>query len=204
MRRSEIVDFANSLNGESGHNLVLSIYNSQKNLPRGYVVKKSDAWCATFVSAVFINKGYNSISECSCSKMIDKARKLGIWQENDAYIPKLGDIILYDWNDNGIGDNKGEADHVGIVIKVDGNNITIREGNKSNSIGNRELKINGKYIRGYIIPPFETETPKDIHRYKTIEELVDGIIRGDFGVGVDRKNRLYDYLQDLVNDKLSK
>ena len=32
---------------------------------------------------------------------------MGCWQENDAYVPSPGDAILYDWQDNGIGDNTG-------------------------------------------------------------------------------------------------
>ena len=201
MNRRDIVNYANQLSGESGHNEVLTIYNNQNPLPRNYTVKKSDPWCATFVSAVFLKYNCNIFSECSCNYMIDKAKKAGIWVENDAYKPNIGDVILYDWQDNGIGDNTGIPDHVGIVINVTNNKITIREGNKNNSIGTRVLDVNGKYIRGYITPNFETE---DIHKYKTIEELVNGVINGDFGSGEARKNNLYDYIQALVNNKLNK
>ena len=38
---------------------------------------------------------------------IEKAQAMGIWQENDAYVPQIGDIIMYDWDDNGNGDNTG-------------------------------------------------------------------------------------------------
>lgn len=204
MKRVDIVNYANKLSGSEGHKEILQIYNKQNPLPRGYTVKFSDPWCATFVSAVFLKYNCNIFSECSCTKMIEKAKNAGIWIENDAYKPAMGDVVLYDWQDTGIGDNAGDADHVGIVINVTNNTIYVREGNKSSSIGNRTLAINGKYIRGYIVPKFEDTKPLDIHRYKTIEDLVNAIIRGDFGVGEDRKNRLYDYLQDLVNDKLAK
>ena len=164
MKRQDIVNYANSLSGDEGHQEVLNIYNSQKVLPRGYKVKYTDAWCATFTSAVFIQNGYSDIAECSCSEMIEKAKALNIWKEDDAYVPQIGDIILYDWQDNGIGDNVGNPDHVGIVVKID-DLITIREGNKGGKIDNRQLIVNSKYIRGYILPPFE-ETPPDIHKYK--------------------------------------
>lgn len=157
MKREDIVKTANSLKGEEGHQKVLSVYNDQKPLPRGYKVKSTDAWCATFTSAVFLMNGYSDIAECSCPQMIEKAKKLGIWVENDAYTPQIGDIILYDWQDSGKGDNVGVADHVGIVVSVTKSKIMVREGNKKNSIGNRDVTVDGIYIRGYITPPYESE-----------------------------------------------
>lgn len=157
MKRTEIVQTANSLKGEEGHQKVLSVYNDQKPLPRGYKVKSTDAWCATFTSAVFLMNGYSDIAECSCPQMIEKAKKKGIWVEDDAYVPQLGDVIMYDWQDSGKGDDVGVPDHVGIVVSITKNRIMVREGNKNKSIGNRDVLIDGIYIRGYITPPYEAE-----------------------------------------------
>ena len=168
MKRSDIVSTINNLKGEEGHKKVLEVYNSQKPLPRGYKVKPTDAWCATTVSAVFLMNGYFDISECSCPQMIEKAKKKGIWVEDDAYVPQIGDIILYDWQDSGKGDNVGVADHVGIVISATKSKIVVREGNKNKSIGNRDVTVNGVYIRGYITPPYDSETaPKPKKEKKT-------------------------------------
>ena len=169
MKREEVVKTINNLKGEEGHKKVLEVYNSQKPLPRGYKVKPTDAWCATTVSAVFLMNGYSDISECSCPKMIEKAQKLGIWVEDDAYVPKAGDIIMYDWQDSGKGDDKGVADHVGIVIKVDKRKIMVREGNKNKTIGNRDITVDGIHIRGYITPPYDQE-PKDEKPTETKKE----------------------------------
>lgn len=157
MKREDVVKTINNLKGEEGHQKVLEVYNAQKPLPRGYKVKQTDAWCATTVSAVFLMNGYSDISECSCPQMIEKAKEKGIWVEDDAYVPQIGDVILYDWQDSGKGDNKGVADHVGIVISVTKNKIMVREGNKNKSIGNRDVLVDGVYIRGYITPPYEDE-----------------------------------------------
>jgi hypothetical protein len=89
--------------------------------------------------------------------MITKAQKMGIWVEADDHVPTFGDIILYDWDDSGNGDNKGNSDHVGVVEKVPGNTITVIEGNYSNAVKRRTLQVNGKYIRGYIVPKFDAE-----------------------------------------------
>jgi len=205
MNRRDIVNYANQLSGEEGHKEILNIYNNQNPLPRNYKVKYTDHWCATFVSAVFLKYNCNTFSECSCEQMINKAKKAGIWVENDAFKPDIGDVIMYDWEDNGIGDNTGTPNHTGIVISTTGNKITIREGNKNNTIGTRIINVNDKYIRGYICPRYEVNyVPDDIHKYKTITELVDGVINGDFGTGEDRKTNIYNYVQALVNDKINK
>lgn len=42
----------------------------------------------------------------------------------------------------------------------------------------------------------KTSAAKD---YRTVDDLIDGICRGDFGNGSERKDALYKYLQDKVN-----
>ena len=77
--------------------------------------------------------------------------------ENDAYVPSHGDYIFYDWQDSGVGDNKGSSDHVGVVEKVEGALITVIEGNYSNAVKRRSLAVNGKYIRGFGVPKYDKE-----------------------------------------------
>ena len=145
---------------DGSHKEIIDIYNSHKPLARGYKVKYTDAWCATFVSAVSIKLGYTSIipTECGCSKMIELFKDLGCWIEDESRTPNIGDIIFYDWEDDGKGDNKGTSDHVGIVEKVSNGKITIIEGNYSDSVKRRTLGVNGKYIRGYGVPKYSKET----------------------------------------------
>lgn len=195
MIRDKIVKTINTI---TSHDQVLKIYNSQCTLPRGYKLKISDPWCAATVSAVFIQNGYDDISECSCDEMLKKAKKLGIWVEDDTYKPSPGDIILYDWQDSGSGDNTGYPDHVGIVINTYDKYFIVREGNKGNTVGNRTVKYNDKYIRGFITPKYE----KAVKTYKTVDDIVNAIISGDFGNGENRKQLLYNYFQNLVNKKL--
>lgn len=144
---------------DGSHKKIIDTYNSHKPLARGYAVKYTDAWCATFVSAVAIKVGCTDIipTECSCNKMIELLKGIGAWAENDAYVPKAGDILFYDWQDSGTGDNTGSSDHVGIVEKVVGDTITIIEGNYSNSVKRRNLRVNGKTIRGYGVPKYDAE-----------------------------------------------
>lgn len=144
---------------DGSHKEILNVYNNQRVLPRGYRVKDTDSWCATFVSAVVIKCGATDIAptECSCQQLINKFKNIGCWQEKDSHIPLPGDIIFYDWQDSGKGDNTGWSDHVGIVEKVSGNKISVIEGNYNNKVGRRLIDVNGKYIRGYGIPNYGVE-----------------------------------------------
>ena len=142
---------------DNSHREIIDIYNSEKPLPRGYKVKYTDSWCAVFVSACAIRSKMKEIIpiECSCGQMISLAKEMGIFQERDNYIPQKGDIILYDWDDSGKGDNKGWPEHVGIVESVENGEILVIEGNINDSVGYRTIPLDGRYIRGFICPDFK-------------------------------------------------
>lgn len=88
--------------------------------------------------------------------MLVKAQKMGIWVEDDNYRPRPGDLIMYDWGDSGVGDNKGAPDHVGIVADCDGKVMKVVEGNYStkHTCDYRILSVGGRYIRGFIVPMY--------------------------------------------------
>ena len=135
---------------------IVDVYNSHKPLARGYKMTYTNSWCATFVSACAIKAGMTDLipTECSCQRMIDLMKQKGIWVENENRTPAPGDIIFYDWQDSGVGDCNGWADHVGIVEKVDGGKITVIEGNYSDSVKRRTTSKNARYIRGYGVPKY--------------------------------------------------
>ncbi len=148
---------------DGSHKKIIDVYNAHRPLARNYSVKYTDAWCATFVSACAIKTGMTDIipTECGCGQMIALFQNLGEWDENDARVPKAGDIIFYDWDDSGREDNTGWPDHVGIVEKVSGSTITVIEGNKGNAVGRRTMQVNGKYIRGYGVPKYNSGATQD-------------------------------------------
>lgn len=61
---------------------------------------------------------------------------------------------MYDWDDSGSSDCIGYPEHVGIVSSVSKSTIKVIEGNKNDAVGYRNLKVNGKYIRGYCLPDY--------------------------------------------------
>lgn len=188
------------------HKKIIDLYNSYKPLARGYKVKYTDAWCSTFVSAVAIAANATSIipTECGCQEQIKRFVSIGSWMETDSYIPKPGDVIFYDWNDSGSGDNKGYADHVGIVQKVVSGVIYVIEGNYNNAVGIRKIKVNAKTIRGYGVPKYDTKQTVS----KSVDIIAREVIAGKWGNGESRKKKLtaagYDYatIQKRVNELL--
>ena len=142
---------------DKSHKSIITIYNSHKPWARGYEVKYTDSWCAVFISALAIQCNATDIipTECGCEEMIKLCQKMGIWVENENRVPKEGDIIFYDWQDDGKGDSKGWSDHVGIVEKVNGNTITVIEGNINDAVGRRTIAVNARYIRGYAVPKYD-------------------------------------------------
>lgn len=161
--RTDIVNAAKfylgCVRGDARHREIVDIFNTVE--PDGWSMNYTASWCATFVSAIMIKlygKGdvnrYFPLS-ASCGKIIAKARDRGIWVENDGYIPKPGDWIIYDWEDSGVGDDTTGHDHIGIVESVDGGEIKVIEGNKHNRCDTRIIKVNGRYIRGFVCPKYE-------------------------------------------------
>lgn len=206
--RSKVVKQAQSWLGckesDGSHKKIIDIYNAHVPIARGYKVKYTDAWCATFVSAVAIKLAYTEVipTECSCNKMIDLFKTIGSWVEDDSYTPRPGDIIFYDWNDKGTGDNIGTVEHVGIVEKVDGSIITVIEGNHDgddadsiDGVERRYVQINGKYIRGYGVPRYSKETAPQTSIKNKIDE--DGIW------GVATTKRAQEVFGTVVDGKIS-
>jgi len=171
---------ASATNGT--HKPIIDIYNGYTPLPEGYKVKYTDNWCATYVSAIGIMTGLADIvlRECSCGRMIALYQKAKRWMENDAYVPQMGDIIMYDWDDDAKNyattDNTGWPEHVGIVVSVAGNAIKVIEGNNKKAVNYRSMQINGLYIRGYCLPDFASKaTPEGSEkvekRYNSVKEI---------------------------------
>ena len=163
--RRTVADIINAWDGatrgSAKHLEILNIYNNHKPLARGYRVQVGDAHCATTTSAAYIKAGIAEYTgtECGVGKYVEIAKKKGIWTENGAYTPKVCDACVYDWQDGAnyaTTDNTGAPDHIGIVTKVGGGTFVVTEGNMNGGkVGKRTMKVNGRYIRGFITPDFD-------------------------------------------------
>lgn len=150
---SAAVSYIGCKESNNSHRKIIDIYNKGAS----YGISYDTAWCAAFVSAMAIQCKLTDIIPvtASCNDMISKFKNRGAWNEDDAYVPKPGDFIFYDWDDSGYGNNKSEADHVGLVEKVSGNTISVIEGNTGNAVKRLQRTVNGKNIRGYGVPKYK-------------------------------------------------
>ena len=151
---------------DNSHKAIIDRYNAHKPLAEGYVVKYTDEWCATFVSAAAIATELTGIipTECGCERQIHLFMGLGAWEERDDYTPLPGDIIYYCISDLGIGDSVRWSDHVGIVVGTWGPFIKVIEGNIGSRVAYRYIPINAPTIRGYGLPDYASivnKTPMD-------------------------------------------
>lgn len=149
-----------TMEGDAAHEQIIGIYNTHEPLAQGYLVKPEDNWCATYASAVAIERDLTDIipTECGCERQIDLWENLGRWNENDNYMPLPGDYIYYAWDEGfSFGDCTGWADHVGIVVGTAGPFIKVIEGNKDDSVTYRIILRGNWQVRGYGIPDYASK-----------------------------------------------
>lgn len=113
-------------------------------------------WCACFVSWCADQCGYlesGTIPKFSlCSDGADWFKGNGQWQDRN-YEPQSGDLIFYDWGNDGI------TDHVGIVEKVENGMVYTVEGNTSDAdhrngdvVAQHSYPVGSHFIYGYGVP----------------------------------------------------
>lgn len=189
--RRRVCDQARSWKGrneyDGSHRDIIDTYNRIRPLPRGYRMTYSDPWCAAFVSAVGKVCNLTDIlyPECACDPMIALYKAAGRWEESDTYIPQPGDVIFYDWQDSGSGDNTGSSDHVGLVVAVDGSRITIIEGNCADSVCYQYRQVDGRYIRGYGLPDYAAAASAINSHEDPEDEPPAVVVIGEEPVGAD-------------------
>lgn len=108
-------------------------------------------WCAIFVSWCADQCGYIDAGVIPkfayCPEGANWFMANGQWQDR-YYEPLPGDIIFFDWENDGI------ADHVGIVKFVENNMIYTVEGNIGDMCAERSYTLESPYISGFGLPMY--------------------------------------------------
>lgn len=101
-------------------------------------------WCATFVSWVLNQAGYNEPKYASCNAQgVVYFYNAGRWADKGYEHITAGDVIFFDWN----GD--GKAQHTGIVIGRDEERVYTVEGNSNDVCKIKDYSLNSSVILGY-------------------------------------------------------
>jgi hypothetical protein len=108
-------------------------------------------WCACFVSWCAEKCGYlesGVIPKFSlCSDGVDWFNSNGQFKDA-SYVPAAGDIIFFDW------ENDGTIDHVGIVESVTNGIVNTVEGNSGDKVARRSYNMGSNSIYGYGVPVY--------------------------------------------------
>lgn len=158
VKASDVVSLAVSCIGIDKRK-VIDKYNSYKPLALGVTIQYDDFWCDVFLSYLFIMLNAVDLiggTECGVERHIQIFKHKGIWNEDGTIKPKSGDIICYNWDDS-TQPNDGFADHIGMVEKVEANQITLIEGNFNDAVARRTIPVGWGYIRGYAQPKYDAE-----------------------------------------------
>jgi surface antigen len=128
------------------------------------------AWCAIFVYYVLSACGGKRLEEGCSNKAY--CPSIWAWAKAKGYArtsgPKKGDLVLYDWQKDGV------CDHIGFVICDNGNGtITTVEGNTSNtSNGNGgcvQVRVRAKsLVKGYVRLPYKEVPYPTTYLYKGV------------------------------------
>jgi hypothetical protein len=112
-------------------------------------------WCACFVSWCANECGYIDSGVipkfAGCVNGVQWFKERGQWQDRN-FEPSAGQIIFYDWDDENGQD--GEADHVGIVERVENGIVYTIEGNSGDACRQRQYAVGYYEILGYGCPAY--------------------------------------------------
>lgn len=162
-------------------------------------------FCAIFVYYCLAHTGGKYLMEgCSNKAYVPTIYN---WAKAKGYFitsgskAKLGDLCIFDWNKDNV------ADHIGFIIKDNGNEVETLEGNTDNGRVAYRTRSKG-LIKGYVRLPYATAAaPK---KKKSIDQIAKEVLAGKWGNGITRKNKLkaagYDYeaVQKKVNQLTKK
>lgn len=108
-------------------------------------------WCACFASWCADQCGYlesGIIPKFSlCSDGVNWFKGRGQWQDKN-YEPQAGDLIFFDWG------NDGSIDHVGIVEKCENGTVYTVEGNSGDACKQQSYLVGSSSIYGYGCPAY--------------------------------------------------
>ena len=120
----------------------------------------STPWCAIFVTYQLRHAGIPT-SVCpnfaGCTTLRDTFLIPNKIYKPKTYVPKTGDLILFDWN------NSGDCDHVGIVECCKNGKVYTIEGNSKGGyttygVRHKSYNTNSAYICGYGALKYESIT----------------------------------------------
>lgn len=189
----------------------------------------------SYTNKYFIHKDYGGLNECilikgkSClpncvgycwgatyeltgtrPKLSRRNAELWFGYTADGYkrgnTPKLNAIACYQGDT--LDDGSDGAGHVGVVVGIDGNKITLAQSNYGGTRWEMKTytdgKIPGLTLQGYIYVVDDEENneggTEEVTTETALKKMAEDVIAGKYGNGFNRKERLYKAIQAKVNE----
>lgn len=140
-----------------GNQMIVEIALSQEGNVGGepywswYGFNSRVEWCACFVSWCANEGGYIESGVipkfAGCVDGSQWFKNNNRWADR-SYEPSAGDIIFFDW------ENDGTTDHVGIVQRCENGTIYTIEGNSNDQCRQRTYNVGSSVIYGYGLPAY--------------------------------------------------
>ena len=110
-------------------------------------------WCACFLSWGAAQVGDAFVDSlpprfAEVNDGISQFKAAEQWREPTGYAPLPGDYIFFNWDG-------GTADHVGVVLSVQGGTVFTLEGNSGGKVAVRSYDLSSDAIVGYGVPEFQ-------------------------------------------------
>ena len=190
---NEVIDLAESHVGEDGATFWDWYFGG------GYVNGARTPWCACFVSWCLDKLG---VSCAGIPSSYVPAIQTAAADAGKALSPTdaiEGDVIIFDWNKNGVGD------HIGFCVANHDGWMDTVEGNVSNSVGNRSRYHSDVLMA--IRPDYDGQAPApdDDGNVGNLDgETGELLVDGDFGPGtianLQRTLQYYSLYQNCIVD----
>ena len=145
----------------------------------------NDEWCARFVSwcaekCNYVDKYFVFTDGAGSHAREGVSRGYGEFKLADGkYLPKIGDCVLYRYNDDSKYNDVFHSDHIGIVVHANGLYFDTVEGNTcgtrfTNTTVNRfnNRYVLSKNVHGFYVPKFNKSS-------KTVEKVEKYVKFGD-------------------------
>ena len=126
-------------------------------------------WCAMFASFCLNYAGLKDMPvDSNCPKWIEALTNLGLYYSAEAFMPRSGDLVFFDWDEDGL------SDHVGIVEEITAddegkNTLHTIEGNSGDRVAEHEYAMDDETILGYFALP-EQPVVEETNPTEPVEE----------------------------------
>lgn len=187
---ARVLELARGELGITNGDKYIRYYNELTGIGLPYGV----AWCAAWVTWVMRHAGVpldSVLNYKGCTTASEWFAAQGRFRPNSSgYIPKPGDIIMYEWNPENEGTPYDDGDdHTGIVERVENGKVYTIEGNNGGQCRRDWWGLTNAKISGYCIPLYNMPNTSGKEEHDMTEKEIKNLIA--------TANPTYNKLEDI-------